>query len=241
MWLHYFALLLVVVALARPTLSLVWFVPLAMVVTPGSGQPTPFETSATLVIAAATVGLSLWSLRGDLRGGPELRCGEAVTSSALSRERSTSSAVATVRDRSWAIAVWGAMAVWSVVLFVVVREGFVGFRVGRFDLGNMVQAVWSTTQGRPLEVTHGATGEQMVRLGGHVDPFLVLLAPAWVAWPSPLVLGLAQIVAVSSGALPVFWLGPPPPRLGAELRASSRSATSRIRGSRSRRSRRSTR
>ena len=54
-------LLLVVVALARPTLSLVWFVPLAMVVTPGSGQPTPFETSATLAIAAVTVGLSLWS------------------------------------------------------------------------------------------------------------------------------------------------------------------------------------
>ena len=65
-WLHYFALLLVVVALARPTLSLVWFVPLAMVVTPGSGQPTPFETSATLAIAAATVGLSLWSLRGSV-------------------------------------------------------------------------------------------------------------------------------------------------------------------------------
>ena len=111
-----------------------------------------------------------------------------------------------MRDRTWAIAVWGAMAAWSAVLFVVVREGFVGFRVGRFDLGNMVQAVWSTTQGRPLDITHGATGEQMVRLGGHVDPFLVLLAPAWLVWPSPLVLGLAQIVAVSSGALPVFWL-----------------------------------
>jgi glycosyl transferase family 87 len=74
-WLHYFALLLVVVALARTTLSLLWFVPLAMVVTPGSGQPTPFETSATLVIAAATVGLSLWSLRdstADLGRGREL-------------------------------------------------------------------------------------------------------------------------------------------------------------------------
>ena len=129
-----------------------------------------------------------------------------MTSSAVSSERSTSAAAATVRDRTWAITVWGAMAAWSAVLFVVVREGFVGFRVGRFDLGNMVQAVWSTTQGRPLDITHGATGEQMVRLGGHVDPFLVLLAPAWLVWPSPLVLGLAQIVAVSSGALPVFWL-----------------------------------
>ena len=34
---------LVVVALARPRLGLVWFVPLAMVVTPGSGHPTPLR------------------------------------------------------------------------------------------------------------------------------------------------------------------------------------------------------
>ena len=67
-WLHYFALLAVVVALARPRLSLVWFVPLAMVITPGSGQPTPFETAATLAIAAVTVGLSLWSIRAPERG-----------------------------------------------------------------------------------------------------------------------------------------------------------------------------
>ena len=98
------------------------------------------------------------------------------------------------------------MAVWSLVLFGIVRDGFLHYRVGRFDLGHMVQAVWSTSDGRPLEVTHGATGEQVTRLGAHVDPFLVLLAPAWLAWPSPLVLGLAQIVAVSLGALPVFWL-----------------------------------
>ena len=39
-WLHYFALLLVVVALMRPRFGLVWLVPLAMVITPGSGHPT---------------------------------------------------------------------------------------------------------------------------------------------------------------------------------------------------------
>ena len=99
------------------------------------------------------------------------------------------------------------MAGWSAVLFVVARSSFVNFREGRFDLGNMVQAVWSTTQGRPLEITQSSTGEQMVRLGGHVDPFLALLAPLWVVWPSPLALALAQIVVVSLGALPVFWLG----------------------------------
>jgi uncharacterized membrane protein len=71
----------------------------------------------------------------------------------------------------------------------------------------MVQAVWSTAHGRPLEITHGTTGEQMVRLGGHVDPFLALLAPLWIVWPSPLALAFAQIAVVSLGALPVFWLG----------------------------------
>ena len=58
-WLHYFALLAVVVAVAQPRLGGAWFVPLAMVITPGSGHPTPFETAATLAIAATTVALAL--------------------------------------------------------------------------------------------------------------------------------------------------------------------------------------
>jgi hypothetical protein len=62
-WLHYFALLLVAVAVARKRLSLVWFLPLALVVTPGSGQPTPFETAATLVVAAATLTLAIREAR----------------------------------------------------------------------------------------------------------------------------------------------------------------------------------
>jgi alpha-1,2-mannosyltransferase len=60
-WLHYFALLIVVVAVATPRLGFVWFIPLAMVVTPGSGQPSPRETSATLAIAALTIALSVRS------------------------------------------------------------------------------------------------------------------------------------------------------------------------------------
>ena len=58
-WLHYFALLALVVAVARPALDIAWFVPLAMIVTPGSGHPTPFETAATLLLAAVTFGLAL--------------------------------------------------------------------------------------------------------------------------------------------------------------------------------------
>jgi Glycosyltransferase family 87 len=58
-WLHYFALLLVIVAVARPRLGVVWFVPLGMFLTPGSGQPTPFQTSWTLAVALTTMALAI--------------------------------------------------------------------------------------------------------------------------------------------------------------------------------------
>jgi uncharacterized membrane protein len=79
------------------------------------------------------------------------------------------------------------------------------FETGRFDLGNMTQAVWSTAHGDPLAVTNLA-GEQTTRLASHFDPILVLFAPLWLIWPSPETLLVAQAVAIALGALPVFWL-----------------------------------
>jgi uncharacterized membrane protein len=79
------------------------------------------------------------------------------------------------------------------------------FSTGRFDLGNMVQAVWSTAHGRPLQIT-GLRGDQISRLGAHFDPILAAFAPLWLVWPSPDMLLVAQAVAVALGALPVYWL-----------------------------------
>jgi len=79
------------------------------------------------------------------------------------------------------------------------------FSTGRFDLGNMVQAVWSTAHGHPLETT-SLRGEQFVRLGAHFDPVLAAFAPLWWLWPSPKLLLVAQACVVATGALPVFWL-----------------------------------
>jgi uncharacterized membrane protein len=111
-----------------------------------------------------------------------------------------------VVERPWHLVVWTAMLSWSAVLFLLVRSHFDEFRLQRYDLGNMVQAVWSTAHGRPLETTLG-TGEQVERLAAHVDPFLALLAPLWIVAPSPLTLAAAQVAAVALGALPVYWLG----------------------------------
>ena len=79
------------------------------------------------------------------------------------------------------------------------------FVTGRFDLGNMVQAVWSTAHGDPLQMTD-LNGDQISRLAAHVDPILILFAPLWWIWPSPNMLLVVQAVALALGALPVFWL-----------------------------------
>ena len=71
------------------------------------------------------------------------------------------------------------------------------FGSGRFDLGNMVQAVWSTAQGDVLSVTD-VHGEQISRLGAHFDPILAALAPLWWLWPSPEMLLVVQAFAVAA-------------------------------------------
>ena len=80
------------------------------------------------------------------------------------------------------------------------------FWSGRFDLGNSVQAVWSTAHGDVLSVT-ALTGAQISRLGGHFEPALVVFAPLWWLWPDASLLLVCQAVAVATGAAPVYFLG----------------------------------
>ena len=101
--------------------------------------------------------------------------------------------------------VWGAMAAYGTGLAALSALRHRAFETGRFDLGNMVQAVWSTAHGKPLAVTD-LTGEQTSRLGSHFDPLLASFAPLWWLWPRAELLLTAQAVAVALGALPVFWL-----------------------------------
>ena len=101
--------------------------------------------------------------------------------------------------------VWLAAAVFAAVFATLAILRHRAFASGRFDLGNMTQAVWSTAHGDVLSVTD-VHGEQISRLGSHFDPILALLAPLWLLWPSPELLLVVQAVAVGLGALPVFWL-----------------------------------
>lgn len=100
---------------------------------------------------------------------------------------------------------WLGMAAWAAGFSALSVLRHRAFNTGRFDLGNMVQAVWSTAQGDPLRVTDLA-GEQVSRLGSHTDAILAAFAPLWLVWPSPEMLLVVQAMLVALGALPVFWL-----------------------------------
>jgi uncharacterized membrane protein len=112
----------------------------------------------------------------------------------------------TVRALTPAHAVYGAAGFFAALFAAADALRYWSYNSRRFDLGNMTQAVWSTAHGRFLETTT-ETGEQVSRLGSHVDPLLAVLALPWLAWPSPLLLVTVQAVAIALGALPVFWLG----------------------------------
>ena len=97
------------------------------------------------------------------------------------------------------------MAAYAAVFDELSIERQDAFTTGRFDLGNMTQAVWATAHGHFLQVTNLA-GEQTSRLGSHFDPILAALAPLWFVWPSPDMLLTVQAIAVALGAIPVYRL-----------------------------------
>ena len=96
--------------------------------------------------------------------------------------------------------IWAALAAAGVLL----EQHF--FILRRYDLGNFTQAVWSTAHGHFLEVTE-VGGANVSRLGIHVDPIIVGLAPLWWIWSSPNLLLVIQVIALAAGALPLYWLG----------------------------------
>ena len=85
-WLHYFALLLVAVAVARPRLAPVWFlgIPLQLVVSTGVYNGSTFQTASVLGAMALTVALALapasWRL-GRPRGYARSRATTVISSS----------------------------------------------------------------------------------------------------------------------------------------------------------------
>jgi uncharacterized membrane protein len=114
-------------------------------------------------------------------------------------------AVGSASDTRKAAFVYAFSFFYAALFFAAAAANYFLYFAPRYDLGNMVQTVWSTAHGHFLQMS-GPNGDVISRLGVHFDPFLALLAPIWLLWPSPLALVAVQAIAVASGALPVYWL-----------------------------------
>ena len=101
--------------------------------------------------------------------------------------------------------VYAGMAAYAVLFIFAAIVHYAVYKEARLDMGDMVQSIWTTLHGHFLETTT-PNGHQSDRLGFHVDPFLLVLAPLFWIWSSPVLLLVVQVLAVVSGALPVYWL-----------------------------------
>jgi len=122
-----------------------------------------------------------------------------------------------MKENSWSI--WGrrlrrldAPALAVILLMVSYALFFSAYTLARhrafltlgFDLGNMDQAVWSTTQGRILRYTNwpGAT----IRFGNHFEPILLLVSLFYLLHSGPETLLVLQSVILALGAWPIYRL-----------------------------------
>ncbi len=101
----------------------------------------------------------------------------------------------------------------AVVLFILfvgqhTLVRFHAYRAQAFDLGNMDQAVWNTLHGHPFRFTNRGLdwNGPPTRLGIHVEPILLLIAPLYLLHPGPETLLVLQTVALALGAIPLFLL-----------------------------------
>jgi hypothetical protein len=81
-WLHYFALLVVVVAVAQPKLGVAWFVPFLMFGAEEIANGSPFQTASTVAAAALTVAVSLY-VAPDAPGREQVRARKRAATTAL--------------------------------------------------------------------------------------------------------------------------------------------------------------
>lgn len=125
---------------------------------------------------------------------------------------------------------------WALVLLLVVTDSILvcqhgiaryqTYHADAFDLGNMNQAVWNTLHGHWFRFTNRGLDwfGPPIRLGIHVEPILVLIAPFYLIHDGPETLIVIQNVSLALGAIPLFMLSlrrlPGLPLLGVAFAAS---------------------
>lgn len=75
------------------------------------------------------------------------------------------------------------------------------FSSGASDLGIFAQAIWNTARGNIL---FSSLKGNINLLGDHFEPILLLTAPLYMLWPSPLVLLILQSFLLASAIIPLY-------------------------------------
>jgi uncharacterized membrane protein len=106
--------------------------------------------------------------------------------------------------RKWRILLALSILVIFVELAYLSVARYRGYNVAMLDLGNMTQAIWSATQGKPLVFTY--THGPYSRLALHVELSYFLVALPYALFPSPITLLLIQSLLFVLGAVPLYRL-----------------------------------
>ncbi len=106
------------------------------------------------------------------------------------------------RPQSWVII---GMLVFAVYFSLVNVFRHRNLQTSQFDLGNMDQVMWNTLHGRIFTLTSPIDAVHQPRTAIHADFLLLAYLPFYAIWPNPQVMMIAQVLAVASGALPLFW------------------------------------
>jgi uncharacterized membrane protein len=80
---------------------------------------------------------------------------------------------------------------------------YAAYNAGMRDLGNMVQSIWTGTQGQPLIRTAAWMGQRS-RLNVHVELIYYMFVPFYKLWPDPRLLLSIQAALFVAGALPIY-------------------------------------
>ncbi len=96
------------------------------------------------------------------------------------------------------------MVIYAIVFSVIAYVKYRSFSFHDIDLAVLSQTAWNTVQGKVIGHT---PGEATILNGGHVFLILLVMAPLYALFTSPLTLLFLQTLALASGAWPVYLLG----------------------------------
>ncbi len=108
--------------------------------------------------------------------------------------------------------VYSLIALFIITFSILAILGYRAYLMS-WDLAIYDQALWNTVHGRFFEASvqqgagsYGKIMHSRIILSQHFQPIFLLIIPFYVFYQSPITLLLIQIVVVSLGVLPIYWL-----------------------------------